>query len=63
MERIIEDKTILTPPGLYGVVGGGFVCVFGFVGVFLFVFVCLFYSMKNFAPFCKGECRIPFLVV
>jgi len=27
MKRIIEDKLILKPPGLYGVVGGIFVCM------------------------------------
>lgn len=55
MKRIIEDKSILKPPGLYGVVGGGFVVP---VCVFLFVFLCWFTQCKIH----KGEGRIPFLV-
>lgn len=72
-----EDNSILKSPALYGVVGVFFVCgfcgvLFGFLWCFLGLsvwwwwwlwgLVGLFNSMQNFAPFHKGESKIPFLV-
>lgn len=58
MKRIIEDKSILKSPGLYGVVGGEFVCVR--VCGFLFVCFSLFTQCKILLPFIREKAESHF---